>query len=175
MFSNPPICVFFRLYTDRQTSINLLHESLDPTTTSSHRYNVHERTENVLHKVRSYVLYVRPKHRWSIFVAESDVYEDPSVRWDSKKILQPDPTNMQNYLVRVMTRLAQRGGAAVNFDNLTREAILTRLPETCTHKQENMNCAPALNGLRSVALSGNPVLAILGRATTKCQALHGPT
>ena len=31
--------------------------------------------------------------------AESDIYEDPSVRFESKKILQPDPTNMENYLV----------------------------------------------------------------------------
>lgn len=31
---------------------------------------------------------------------ESDIYEDPSVRFESKKILQPDPTNMENYLVK---------------------------------------------------------------------------
>lgn len=30
---------------------------------------------------------------------ESDIYEDPSVRFESKKILQPDPTDMENYLV----------------------------------------------------------------------------
>ncbi|XP_068760183.1 microtubule-associated protein futsch-like isoform X3 [Montipora capricornis] len=33
------------------------------------------------------------------FETESDIYEDPSVRFESKKILQPDPTNMDNYLV----------------------------------------------------------------------------
>jgi len=33
------------------------------------------------------------------FETESDIYEDPSVRFESKKILQPDPTNMENYLV----------------------------------------------------------------------------
>ena len=33
--------------------------------------------------------------------AESDIYEDPSVRFESKKILQPDPTNMDNYLVSI--------------------------------------------------------------------------
>lgn len=32
---------------------------------------------------------------------ESDIYEDPSVRFESKKILQPDPTNMENYLVKM--------------------------------------------------------------------------
>ena len=32
---------------------------------------------------------------------ESDIYEDPSVRFESKKILQPDPTNMENYLVKL--------------------------------------------------------------------------
>ncbi|XP_048581685.1 uncharacterized protein LOC5517160 isoform X2 [Nematostella vectensis] len=33
------------------------------------------------------------------FETESDIYEDPSVRYEGKKILQPDPTNMENYLV----------------------------------------------------------------------------
>ena len=36
----------------------------------------------------------------SVFLSESDIYEDPSVRFESKKILQPDPTNMENYLVK---------------------------------------------------------------------------
>ena len=35
-----------------------------------------------------------------VFLSESDIYEDPSVRFESKKILQPDPTNMENYLVK---------------------------------------------------------------------------
>ncbi|XP_074609001.1 uncharacterized protein LOC141863385 isoform X2 [Acropora palmata] len=33
------------------------------------------------------------------FETESDIYEDPSVRFESKKILQSDPTDMENYLV----------------------------------------------------------------------------
>ncbi|XP_068714249.1 uncharacterized protein [Montipora foliosa] len=33
------------------------------------------------------------------FETESDIYQDPSVRFESKKILQPDSTNMDNYLV----------------------------------------------------------------------------
>lgn len=36
--------------------------------------------------------------------AESDIYEDPSVRFESKKILQPDPINMENYLVNDFCR-----------------------------------------------------------------------
>ena len=38
-----------------------------------------------------------------IFFSESDIYEDPSVRFESKKILQPDPTNMENYLVKTVS------------------------------------------------------------------------
>ena len=38
-----------------------------------------------------------------IFFSESDIYEDPSVRFESKKILQPDPTNMENYLVKTIS------------------------------------------------------------------------
>uniref|UniRef100_A0A6P8IQV6 Uncharacterized protein LOC116303278 n=1 Tax=Actinia tenebrosa TaxID=6105 RepID=A0A6P8IQV6_ACTTE len=99
------------------------------------------------------------------FETESDIYEDPSVRYEGKKILQPDPTNMENYLVpfpnlQLKTSFFMEGRPPPDLQQQDLQENL----ESISSMSDNLSLAPTdiyyspYSTPRSMSLSSDPVV-----------------